>query len=210
MISTNIGMWVGALFTLLVWTFLYKDNDLYVFAEYTYVGVSVGYGFAVAVKNIIDMGINPIMSGETLLIFPMILGCLLYTNFIPKYRWVSRWPMSVLVGLGVGLAMRGAIKSDFIDQIRGTLIPLVSNEGPLQTFNNILIVVTVVTILYYFVYTVEPSPNSSLGVFSKNIRTIARALMMVGFGAAYGNVMMYRFTIFLGRIQYILYDLLGL
>jgi hypothetical protein len=203
-------MWIGALFTILVWTFLYKDNDLYVFAEYTYVGVSVGYGFAVAIKNIIDMGINPIMAGEVLLIIPLILGFLLYANFIPKYRWVSRWPLSVLVGLGVGLAMRGAIKSDFIDQIRGTLIPLVSPEGPFQSFNNILIVITVITILYYFVYTVEPNPKTALGSLSRNIRTLARVLMMVGFGAAYGNVMMYRFTIFLGRAQYILYDLLGL
>jgi hypothetical protein len=203
-------MWIGALFTILVWTFLYKDNDLYVFAEYTYVGVSVGYGFAVAIKNIIDMGINPIMAGEVLLIIPLILGFLLYANFIPKYRWVSRWPLSVLVGLGVGLAMRGAIKSDFIDQIRGTLIPLVSPEGPFQSFNNILIVITVITILYYFVYTVEPNPKTALGSLSRNVRTLARVLMMVGFGAAYGNVMMYRFTIFLGRAQYILYDLLGL
>jgi hypothetical protein len=203
-------MWVGAILTILVWTFLYKDNDLYVFAEYTYVGVSVGYGFAVAIKNIIDMGINPIMAGEALLIVPLILGFLLYANFIPKYRWISRWPLAVLVGLGVGLAMRGAVKSDFIDQIRGTLLPLVTSEGPLQSFNNILIVITVITILYYFVYTVEPNPKSALGGFSSNIRTLARALMMVGFGAAYGNVMMYRFTIFLGRVQYILYDLLGL
>jgi hypothetical protein len=203
-------MWVATIFTIFVWTFLYKDNDLYVFAEYTYVGVSVGYGFAVAVKNIIDMGITPIAAGETMLIIPLILGFLLYTNFVPQYRWISRWPMAVLVGLGVGLAMRGAIKSDFIDQIRGTLIPLVSSEGPLQTFNNILIIVVVITILYYFVYTIEPDPSGSLGAFSRNIRTIARALMMVGFGAAYGNVMMYRFTIFLGRVQYILYYLLGL
>jgi hypothetical protein len=203
-------MWVGAILTILVWTFLYKDNDLYVFAEYTYVGVSVGYGFAVAVKNIIDMGITPITSGETILIIPIILGFLLYANYIPKYRWVSRWPLSILVGLGVGLAMRGAVKSDFIDQIRGTILPLIASEGPLQSFNNILIIITVVTILYYFIYTVEPNPQSGLGAFSRNIRTLARALMMVGFGAAYGNVMMYRFTIFLGRVQYILYDLLGL
>lgn len=209
MISTNLGMWVGAILTLMVWTFLYKDNDLYVFAEYTYVGVSVGYGFAVAVKNIIDMGITPILAGETLLIVPLILGVLLYTNFFPKARWVSQWPMAILVGLGVGLAMRGAIKSDFIDQIVGTFVPLMSPAGALQSFNNILIVVTVTSILYYFVYTVRASPGSGLGSASDKIRTLARALMMVGFGAAYGNVMMYRFTIFLGRVQFILYDLLG-
>ena len=39
----DVGIWVGALLTLCIFSFLYKDNPLYKFAEHLFVGVSIGY-----------------------------------------------------------------------------------------------------------------------------------------------------------------------
>ena len=42
-ISTDFQIWVGALLTLMVFSFLYRDNPFYKFAEHVFVGVSAAY-----------------------------------------------------------------------------------------------------------------------------------------------------------------------
>ena len=42
-VSTDFAVWIAAALTLFVFSFLYKDNPLYKFAEHLFVGVSAGY-----------------------------------------------------------------------------------------------------------------------------------------------------------------------
>ena len=41
--SEGIGIWIAALLTLGIYSFLYKDNFIYKFSEYLFVGISAGY-----------------------------------------------------------------------------------------------------------------------------------------------------------------------
>ena len=41
--TQDFGVWVAAVLTLFIFSFLYKDNPLYKFAEHLFVGVSAGY-----------------------------------------------------------------------------------------------------------------------------------------------------------------------
>ena len=41
--SHDLSVWVGAFLTLCIFSFLYKDNPFYRFAEHLFVGVSAGY-----------------------------------------------------------------------------------------------------------------------------------------------------------------------
>ncbi len=43
--SDILGVWIAAFLTLAIFSFLYKDNPLYKFAEHLFVGVSAGYQF---------------------------------------------------------------------------------------------------------------------------------------------------------------------
>ena len=42
-VTHDVGIWVGALLTLCIFSFLYKDNPLYKLADHLFVGVSAGY-----------------------------------------------------------------------------------------------------------------------------------------------------------------------
>ena len=42
-----IGIWIGVGVSLFMYSFLYKDNPLFKFAEHLFVGVSAGYGLCV-------------------------------------------------------------------------------------------------------------------------------------------------------------------
>src|SRR5690606_28594751 len=46
--SRTIGLWFGAICTLFVFSFLYRDNVFYKFTEALVVGVSAAYGMVVA------------------------------------------------------------------------------------------------------------------------------------------------------------------
>lgn len=47
----TIGIWCGAFLTLAIFSFLYKDNPLYKFAEHLFTGVSAAYWMVVAFWN---------------------------------------------------------------------------------------------------------------------------------------------------------------
>ena len=56
-----IGIWVAALLTLCIFSFLYRDNPFYRFAEHLFVGVSVGYGIVLTIhQGLIPFAWNPL------------------------------------------------------------------------------------------------------------------------------------------------------
>lgn len=46
-LSQSIGVWIAALLSLAIFSFLYKDNPVYKLAEHLFVGVSAGFQFTV-------------------------------------------------------------------------------------------------------------------------------------------------------------------
>ncbi len=51
--SDLIGIWLGAFFTLAIFSFLYKENPLYRLAEHLFVGVSAAFGILVSLDQAI-------------------------------------------------------------------------------------------------------------------------------------------------------------
>ena len=131
-----IGIWIAALLTLAIFSFLYKDNPLYKFAEYLFVGVSAGYILSVTFWNLFIPNLwnhlydgfgNLIVSGrfteDLLFIFATMLGITMLFRFIPKLSWVSRYGIAFTVGLGAGLQFILYLQANVIAQIRATIIP---------------------------------------------------------------------------------------
>lgn len=55
------GIWVAAFLTLCIYSFLYRDNPFYRFAEHLFVGISVGYGIVIAIhQGVIPLAWEPL------------------------------------------------------------------------------------------------------------------------------------------------------
>jgi len=89
-LSTDLGVWIAALLTLGILSFLYKDNPAYKLCEHLFVGVSAGYYvvlnyFSVVKPNLLD----PLFHGgphtDFLLVVPLILGVLLFSGSLYGY-----------------------------------------------------------------------------------------------------------------------------
>ena len=220
-LTADLGVWVAAALTLFIFSFLYKDNPFYKFAEHLFVGVSAGYYiilnfWTVVVPNLWDplrltfAGQKGAPFAATLgdyrawLIFPGILGVLLFTRlFGSRIGWLSRWSLAVIIGVYAGLKTTGFAQGDFVGQVHASLIPLWTGDLS-DSLNNILFVVGLITSLLFFFFSREH--KGGLGVASK----LGVWFLMVGFGAGYGYTVMSRVSLLIGRFQFLLEDWLGL
>jgi hypothetical protein len=206
MVSLNFGIWAAAIMTIGIYSLGFKYTTYYKFCEYTFVGLGIGFAAVQAWDNIQRIGIAGISSGKVLNIIPIILGILLFSRFVQQYNWISFYPLSVMVGVGTGIAVRGTIHTDIVRQIAATIKPLWGSEGILEYANNMIFIVIVLTGLIYFVFTI----NLGQGTGENLIRKIGRIGLMMAFGAQFGNTAAARFAFMIGRVQFLLFEWLGI
>jgi hypothetical protein len=146
----SLGIWVAALLTISIFSFLYKDNRVYKLAEHLFIGVSAGYSVSLEYWNVFRPNLwNPLVQGlhqvkmihlfsigglsvglphfpGMMLVFPFALGILLFTRFSARLTWLSRWSIAAMVGSYAGLAMIGALQGDLVAQIQANMIPFLA------------------------------------------------------------------------------------
>jgi hypothetical protein len=108
---------------------------------------------------------------------------------------MSRYTISFLLGMGAGYVLTKDFKSLFLDQVTATFV----NLGNLDS---LLLAVGVVCTIVYFFFTVERK-----GVVGY-VGQAGKWVMMIAFGSAFGNTVMARVSLFLGRLQFLLIDFL--
>jgi len=206
----HVGIWVAALLTLCIYSFLYKDNPFYKVAEHLFVGISAGY---LIVRNGFFEGFVPYaweplkkawggQYAEFTVIIPLLIGLLFFTRFIPRYSWLIRYPIVFLLGIGMGIAIPLTMQEIIFRQMHGTLRPFgaLSQIGPLEIFVAILMLIGVICTLTYFFFSVEH--RGAVGLISK----IGIIFLMIGFGSAFGNTVMGRVSLLIERVDFLVYD----
>jgi len=209
-ISPDPWVWIAAILTLAIFSFLYRENPFYRVAEHLYVGLGNGYAITfywhrVLMPSLITpVGNNPSIVTKVWLIAIAIIGALYFTRFIPKISWLVRIPIAILLGYGCGVSIPRTVDAEIIQQLRATII----TRGQLAHWDQalwaILLLVGVITTISYFFFSSERKgvlkPLSYTGII----------FIMVGFGASFGYTVMARISLFIGRLQFLLGDWLGL
>lgn len=195
--STDIGIWIAAFATIGLVSFLFKENPLYRVIENMYVGISAGYALTVGYDNIKNLAVKPMLQGKYSLLIPIVLGILLYTRYVKRYAWVAKIPLGLLMGIGTGLAIRGLILSQVVNQIKACFIPL-------NSFDNIFMVLGTLIVLFYFFFSIEHKGSAG------NLAKVGRWVMMIGFGASFAGTATGRISLFIGRLQFLLGNWLGI
>jgi hypothetical protein len=201
---------VAALLTISVLSFLYKDNPFYKLAEHLFVGLAAGYIVCTEYHNVFMPNLwTPLMEGDVWMIVPLVLGAALFTRFSSNLSWVSRWPMSVIIGTYAGLAVIGFSSGDLVLQLGASMIPVfvpatASNfaNNPsllslLQVLSNPIFTIGLVCVLFYFFFSVEQK-----GVL-RHAATVGTTLLMIGFGAGYGYTVMTRIALLFDRFYFL-------
>ncbi len=229
------GFWVtfAAFLTLAIMSFLYRDNPLYKFAEHLYVGVSAAYWMSLGFWTTLVANLFPRISPTLCRWFevefdsyhyhffiPPILGIILLMRLLPKGGWISRWALAFIVGTTAGLNLPRFLRSDFIEQVSSTFMPLLVNWQGFGHFisnfslsasgqfiamlSNILVALGVFCGIVYFFFSKEHK-----GAFGTASR-FGIWVLMITFGASFGYTVMGRISLLVGRITFLVDDWLGL
>ena len=207
--SFSFGIWVSALLTLAIYSFLYKDNPLYKLAEHIFVGVSTGYLLVIAVNDALYRDLVEPLSPDVLdsffILLPGVFGFLMFTRLFDKISWVSRVSLAIFIGVTSGYAIPTYIQGDLIKQTEATIVPLYAQGQTWGTcFNRLILLIGVLTVLIYFLFSVKHE-----GVV-KHISRLGTWYLMIFFGAAFGYTVMGRVSLLIGRMTFMLRDWLHL
>ena len=153
------------------------ETKWFAISESVFIGGGIAMaGFAI-VNTLTSQFTSPIM------IIPFIIGILAYTRWT-KYRWLARYPIAVLSGIGLGVTVgstiRGQIIAGMIQVVQDvkTLTP-----DPISAFISLI---GVASVLFYFTYSEKYSGPVHEGRFS-TIARIGRIFLFAGFGYLYAS-----------------------
>ncbi len=217
--STDPGIWLAALLSLAIYSFLYRDNPVYRFAESLLIGISVGFLLVVAFdttimpkafepvaaqfRNVTTNGASGLLS-LIWVVIPVVLGIFMFARFVPGWAWLSRIALALYIGFGAGASIPSQMQSYLLKQIEGTIRPFLTINTVWDIFSAILILVGLVAVIAYFFFSKAHTGN--LGRLAR----LGTWFLMVFFGATFGYTVMARISLLIGRLQFLLRDWLGL
>ncbi len=224
-LSHDLWVWAGVILTLCIFSFLYRDNPFYRFAEHLAVGLANAYGLALtyhqvivpvvlqplgtAFKTAFTQGpkpelFQPMSPANFWLIIPLVIGLLYFTRFIPKISWMVRIPIGMFMGYYLGYEVPVAFEGSVFPQMKGTMLTRASFVHPMAGVWAVVVLIGVIGTLAYFFFSREHK-----GI----LRTAAQTgiiYVMIGFGASFGFTVMARVSLVIGRFYFLLRDWLGL
>jgi uncharacterized membrane protein (DUF373 family) len=209
-------MVVGAIATLLVFSYLVGDNPLYRFALYLFIGALLGYSFGVIVRDVFfKMVLVQLLSTPLAVVIPLVLGILLLFKGFPKRAYIGNLSVAYLVGVGAAVGLSGALLGTLAPQVGATgraLAPAIRNTYPLGIWDGLLIVVGTISTLMAFNFTAQPA-HSLGGIWQRLVRVvggIGRLFLIVALAVAFAGALTAALSMFIGRIQSVIDAVNGL
>jgi hypothetical protein len=203
-VTTDVGIWLGALGTVALYSILYRENSIYRAAEHIFIGLAMGYGIYFTWTTLLyPQWWQPmVQKGQWVWIFPAVAGMLYYAIFTKRFVWMSRWIMITMLGLFSGMTFKGWANT-FMPQIAKSFKPILLKPlvFPYIDFTNLIFVITLVTVMVYFLFSFEHRSKLIRGTASTG-----RWVMMVAFGAIFGSTVMARMSLFIGRLYFLFHD----
>ena len=194
-----LGVWTAAILTLMVLSFLYKENPFYRLTEYVFVGLSSGYAFAATFRVFVNQALTPIFNGQIDFIVPLILGALVYAQFTKKYSILYRVPLSLAIGYGLGITIWSVMQAYFLRQLRATMLPLFTDSIITTVDNWVIVVGTILSISYFILH------REQKGVYGGFTR-IGKYFVLATLGAVFGTTVLGRMALIIQRIQFLVGD----
>ncbi len=198
----HFQIWLRAYLILSLFSFLYKDNRFYKFSEHVFAGLSAGYYVGLIWQSVfLQQLINPMFDqGQWWLVFPGLLGLLMFTRLSNNYSWISRVSLAFVMGNTAGIFIISELHGKAIPQVMATMIPLNGDSGIVSTILALIIIVGVISTLIYFYFSKEHT--GIMGMTAK----LGIWFIMIAFGAHFGYTVMGRISLLIGRVEFLYYN----
>lgn len=216
-----LGVWLAALLTILVFTYLIRDTVLFRIASSLLVGTALGFASAVILRNVLwpllprlwDDILNFPASWVALIldVIPIVLGASLLVRLTPTFRATtfSNLGLAFLFGIGAALAIGGALSGILAPQLVATMtIDILPRGSWLDWVNGILILVGTLGAFLAFRF-IQPGNRPWQRAYDAVTRgwgTVGRGFIMIAFGAILAGLILARVTALVGQLYFLLHD----
>lgn len=212
----SIGLFIAAILTLMVFSYILGDNFLFRLAVHIFVGVAVGYAIVVVWFQVLV----PTFSSDNLAVtIPASLLCFL---LLFKLRPVNGGLSNVLgnialafiLGIGAALAIGGALFGTLLPQVSATMSLSLNpyhyqtadgQAGLVEWLNNIIIVLGTVGTFAYFTFAVR-APGPLGGLREGIVRFWAgmgRLMIIFTLGALFASTVSSRVALLISRLEFL-------
>lgn len=205
---------LGVLTTLGIYSILYKENKVFRFFEHLYLGLAGGYAIAANWNDVLKPNWwEPMMTDSAKNWWMASLlpaGALFYFIYSKKHGWMARLIFGLFIGLAAGTTFQGfagdywpklqtaATKTIWVDAAK------VKADYPIGAYatalNNLLFLAILAAVMVYFFFSFEQKKPAV-----KGISRFGRYAMMIAFGAMFGNTIMARMALLIGRIYFLIH-----
>lgn len=200
--NPTVQIWMSVFFTLMMLSFLYRDNPLYKFGEYTFLGVSLGYGWLrIWEITVVPYLIRPVKDAfldfhafDLVMIFWLAMGSTLFFRFSRKKAWVANYYFAFVFAYFAGYIIPVYVQLLFV-QASNMMQPIFQQPTFFEITKWIVIIFGTFAGLMYFFFS---KPHR--GLLGKTAR-VGIIVLMINFGASFGATVMGRIALFIGRAQ---------
>lgn len=211
MLSTDIGVWTASLLTIAVLSGFFKENRLFRFAEAVFIGVSAGYFSCVWLITVIEPSINEAVSGNLILLIPVIAGLMLFLpgKIRSRYSQLAELPAASIVVLYIAIAIPLYFEKYIFEMIQASVMPLIVTDAEgivlwIDTVSAWISITGTVSVLWFFA-----GRFYKQGEFYRFSGEVGRFYILVALGCTFGYTLLSRTVLLLGRFDFILIELFG-
>lgn len=200
---------IAAILTLAIYSFLYRDNPFYRFAEHLLIGLSVGFTLVLLFNSVLmpKLFLPLFHQGDPFSIIPLLFGLSMFGRLSRRLSQISKPALALMIGSGAGVSIPAMLEARVLRQLAATVEPFAeighgTDIGFWMTITAIITLVGVVTVMIYFFYT---RPDT------KAVRAVSQVgvyFLMIFFGATFGYTAISRLTLLIGRLEFLLGDFL--
>lgn len=197
----QIGIALGAVMILTQFSMLYRDNLFFRWGTRLVVGFAMADSLAWAMWGLNYYVWEPSTEkGQWWWWLGVPLGLMLYTRLSRPHAWISKYPLGVQLGVGVGTVAVGMLRTQILDQITFTVKDVFTAVTPMEIFNALIILIGVVTVVSYFFFTRE-----HVGVLGYSAY-IGRIFIMASIAVIWAGDFMWAMAMLAGVLYYLIND----
>ncbi|MFO7810864.1 MAG: hypothetical protein R6V47_05790 [Candidatus Delongbacteria bacterium] len=198
-LSDFFSTWMPVIATLMIMSFLYRDNPLFKIGENMFIGISLGYFWLLLwdinvkpffVMPVRDMFVEFHLTDLTIIFWFLLASTMLF-RFSRKKAWVANYYFGFIFGYMAGMQIPIQVQNILL---QSTNLMVDIDQGSFyETTKWFVLVFGTFSALMYFFFS---KPHT--GLLGKTART-GIVIMMVFFGAAFGSTVMGRVSLFIDR-----------
>jgi hypothetical protein len=212
-----IGMGLGFIFTLLVFSYLLGDNPLFRFTIYLFIGISSGFITIITIYNVLfPRLILPLIStnqSERLLVLiPLALSALLLLKVSPRLAHWGNPAMAYLVGVAAAAAIGGGLLGTLLPQVSASINLFdisgiqASGDNLISSLINGIIILTGTVATLAFFHFGAPKPEGQATLFQTwvdNLSQLGKIFIAVTFGVLFSGVYSATLIALVERLQFL-------